>query len=104
LSQLALLEGEAAPELAAPRFAGRMGLFDRLGQRMLKLGRAQRTVLVFDDIHRFDRASRDFLPHFFRHVSVADGPQGGGLLRALVTYDPAELVDDPLRDWLEAES
>jgi signal transduction histidine kinase/tetratricopeptide (TPR) repeat protein/ActR/RegA family two-component response regulator len=103
LHKLARLDGDGVDPGTRPG-ADRMGLFDRLGRRLLKLGRAQKTVLVFEDVHRVDGASRDFLVHFFRQLSDDTGSQDGGLLRVLVTYDPAALVEHPLRAWLDAES
>ena len=104
LRKLARLEDEADSEALAPgRSSERLGTFDRLGQRILRLGRSCRTVLVFEDVHRFDRPSREFLLHFFRQLSDETGAQEGAALRALVTYDSAELLDDPLRAWLDAE-
>ncbi len=83
----------------------RLGHFDRLAHRVFEAARRKRTVIVFEDLERFDRPSRDFLVHFFRYLTDETGAATETRqVHALTTFRSAELQDDTLKAWFEVES
>ncbi len=83
----------------------RAGVFDRMADSVLRAARRRRTVFVVDDMDLLDETSREFLGHFFRQLGEdGDGGHHGVLVQVLVAYDPSNLVDDRVRQWIEGEA
>lgn len=100
------LELLAEPTEPAPRElelrGDRLGLMDRLSAELLRRVRVRRTILVFEDVHELDPASRLFLLHLLRRVAHETWEsRGRSPCELVICAQLPDLRDDALRSWLE---
>ena len=81
----------------------RLGRIDRLSTAVLGLVRRRRTVLILEDIDRYDRPSRDFLLHFLRRLTHEIWETGQSPVEVVMTFPPDVHTDDGLRAYLDSE-
>ena len=103
LRQLELLaepSSNAARELEL--HGDRLGLMDRFSAEVLRRVRVRRTILVFEDVHELDPASRVFVLHLLRRVAHETWEaRGRSPCELVITTHLPELRDDALRAWFE---
>jgi hypothetical protein len=84
--------------------AVRVGLLERMVAATIESASTGRMVIGLDDVHRYDRLSRDFLVHLLRRlIHEAAERDGRSPLRLVVTTDMHAMRDDFLRTWLQEE-
>lgn len=103
LDRLRRLAGMPVEEEGAPS-RERLGRLDRLANALFTLVRRRRTVLVLEDIDRYDRPSRDFLLHFLRRLTHEVWETGRAPVEIVVSRRAEPRGDDGLRTYLESES
>lgn len=104
LARLRRRGGETLSALFESPAAMRSGLLERMVAATLDLAARGRTVLLLDDVHRYDRSSRDFLLHLLRRILHETGErEGRPPLQVAIGADLMSLRDDPFRAWIQGE-
>ena len=82
----------------------RVGLLERMVAATMESVPLRRMVIGLDDVHRYDRLSRDFLVHLLRRLSHESAERDGRVpIKLVLTTDLPSMRDDYLRTWLQEE-